>query len=114
MPVKFSYDPQFGLRIEPELDSELSREEAMIVAIRDLAAGMNSLSQAMWEFFDEFRFKQFYKPEQPSPARGLEPSPVRADEPSRAAVSRTPKPAKKPSAPARKKAPAGKLKKRRK
>jgi hypothetical protein len=98
MPVKFSYDPQFGLRIEPELDSELSREEAMIVAVRDLAAGMNSLSQAMWEFYEEFRFKQFYKRDEPSPARGPEP---RA-------------PAKKPSAPTRKKAPAVKSKQRRK
>ena len=98
MPVKFSYDPQFGLGIEPELDSELSREEAMIVAVRDLAAGMNSLSQAMWEFYDEFRFKQFYKPEEPSPAR--------------APAARAP--AKKARAPARKKAPAAKSKKRRK
>jgi hypothetical protein len=55
MPVKFSYDPQFGLQIEPELDSELSRDEAMIVAVRDLASGMNSLGQAMWELFDEFK-----------------------------------------------------------
>jgi hypothetical protein len=97
MPVKFSYDPQFGLRIEPELDSELSREEAMIVAVRDLAAGMNSLSQAMWEFYDEFRFKQFYKPDEPSPARARDSAP-----------------AKKPRAPTRKKAPAVKSKKRRK
>jgi hypothetical protein len=97
MPVKFSYDPQFGLRIEPELDSELSREEAMIVAVRDLAAGMNSLSQAMWEFYDEFRFKQFYKPDEPSPARAPDNAP-----------------AKKSRAPTRKKAPAVKTKKRRK
>jgi hypothetical protein len=98
MPVKFSYDPQFGLRIEPELDSELSREEAMIVAVRDLAAGMNSLGQAMWEFYDEFRFKQFYEPEERSAPR--------------APAARVP--AKKASAPARKKAPAAKSKKRRK
>jgi len=114
MPAKFSYDPQFGLRIEPELDSELSREEAIMGAVRDLAAGMNSLGQAMWELYDEFRFKQFYKPEAPAAARGLEPSPLRADEPSRAAVSRTPRPAKKATAPARKKAPVPKSKKRRK
>ncbi|MBV9394789.1 MAG: hypothetical protein JOZ84_10285 [Methylobacteriaceae bacterium] len=122
MPVKFSYDPQFGLRIEPELDSELSREEAMIVAVRDLGAGMNSLSQAMWEFYEEFRFKQFYKTDAPSPARVDETSPpridevfpARADEPAPAPAARTRKPAKKPSAPARKKAPAVKSKKRRK
>jgi hypothetical protein len=98
MPVKFSYDPQFGLRIEPELDSELSREEAMIVAVRDLAGGMNALSQAMWEFYDEFRFKEFYK----------------RDEPSQAGVPATRIPAKKTSAPTRKKPPAAKSKKRRK
>ena len=98
MPVKFSYDPQFGLQIEAELDSELSRDEAMIVAVRDLASGMNSLSQAMWELYDEFRFKQFYKPEEPSPAR----------------VSTARGPTKKASAPARKKPPAAKSKKRRK
>lgn len=113
MPVKFSYDPQFGLRIEPELDSELSREEAMIVAVRDLAAGINSLSQAMWEFADEFRFKQFYKRDEPSRARVDEPSPARADEPSTAPASRTRMPAKKASAPARKKTSPSKAKKRR-
>jgi hypothetical protein len=96
LPVKFSYAPQFGLRVEPELDSKLSREEAMIVAVRDLAAGMNSLSQAMWELHEEFRYKQFYK-------RDDQP-PHRLDEP--------PGPAKKASAPARKKPPAVKSKKR--
>jgi hypothetical protein len=99
MPVKFSYDPQFGLRIEPELDSELSRDEAMIVAVRDLAAGMNSLGQAMWELYDEFRFKEFYKRDEPPP-------------PGRA--SARPAPAKKASAPKRKKPPAAASKKRRK
>jgi hypothetical protein len=112
MPVKFSYDPQFGLRIEPELDSELSREEAMIVAVRDLAAGMNSLGQAMWEFYDEFRFKQFYKRDEPAPARGVHPSPVRAEEPPPAPVSRTPKAPKRASAPTRKQPAARKSKKR--
>ena len=107
MPVKFSYDPQFGLRIEPDLDSELSREEAMIVAVRDLAAGMNSLSQAMWELHEEFRYKQFYK-------RDEQPPPVRVDEPPAAPVSPAGKPAKKASAPARKKPPTVKSKKRRK
>jgi hypothetical protein len=99
MPVKFSYDPQFGLQIEAELDSELSREEAMIVAVRDLAAGMNSLGQAMWELYEEFRFKEFYK-------RGEPPPPARA--------SATRLPAKKASAPKRKKPPAATSKRRRK
>jgi hypothetical protein len=98
MPVKFSYDPQFGLQIEAELDSELSREEAMIIAVRDLAAGMSSLGQAMWEFYDEFRFKEFYKRDEPSPP------PVPAAH----------APAKKASAPKRKKPPAPASKKRRK
>jgi hypothetical protein len=98
MPVKFSYDPQFGLQIEAELDSELSREEAMIIAVRDLAAGMSSLGQAMWEFYDEFRFKEFYKRDEASPP------PVPA---ARA-------PAKKASAPKRKKPPAAASKRRRK
>jgi hypothetical protein len=101
MPVKFSYDPQFGLQIEAELDSELSREEAMIIAVRDLAAGMSSLGQAMWEFYDEFRFKEFYKRDEPSP-------------PPRARASETHAPAKKASAPKRKKPPAAASKKRRK
>jgi hypothetical protein len=101
MPVKFSYDPQFGLQIEPELDSELSREEAMIVAVRDLASGMSSLGQAMWELYDEFRFKEFYKRDEPR-------------SPARVAATRTPAPAKKPSAPKRKKASATASKKRRK
>jgi hypothetical protein len=101
MPVKFSYDPQFGLRIEPELDSELSREEAMVVAVRDLASGISSLGQAMWELYDEFRFKEFYKRDEPPP-------------PPRAAATRAPAPAKKASAPKRKKAPASPSKKRRK
>jgi hypothetical protein len=101
MPVKFSYDPQFGLRIEPELDSELSREEAMIVAVRDLASGMSSLSQAMWELYDEFRFKEFYKRDEPPP-------------PARVAPTRRPTPAKKASAAKRKKPPAAAAKKRRK
>jgi hypothetical protein len=99
MPVKFSYDPQFGLQIEAELDSELSREEAMIIAVRDLAAGMSSLGQAMWEFYDEFRFKEFYKRDEPPP-------PARA--------SATHAPAKKASPPKRKKPPAAASKKRRK
>jgi hypothetical protein len=103
MPVKFSYDTQFGLRIEPELDSELSREEAMIVAVRDLASGMGSLSQAMWELCDEFKYKEFYKRDEP-------PSPT----PSPARVAATSTPVKKASAPTRKKPPAVKAKKRRK
>jgi hypothetical protein len=98
MPVKFSYDPQFGLQIEAELDSVLSREEAMIIAVRDLAAGMSSLGQAMWEFYDEFRFKEFYK----------------RDEPSRPPVPVAHAPAKKASAAKRKKPPAAASKKRRK
>ena len=98
MPVKFSYDPQFGLQIEADLDSELSREEAMIVAVRDLAAGMSSLGQAMWEFYDEFRFKEFYKRDEPPSAR----------------ASATRAPARKASAPKRKKPPAAASKKRRK
>jgi hypothetical protein len=61
MPVKFSYDTQVGLRVETDFDSELSREEAMVVAVRDLASGMHSLSQAVWELYDEFRFKQSSK-----------------------------------------------------
>jgi hypothetical protein len=112
MPAKFSYDPQFGLRIEPELDSELSREEAMIVAVRDLAAGMSSLSQAMWEFSEEFRFKQFYKRDEPSPARVDEASPTRVDEPAPARGPARRSPAKKASAPARKNPTAAKSKKR--
>src|SRR5947209_5374944 len=99
MPVKFSYDPQFGLRIEPELDSELSREEAMIVAVRDLASGMSSLGQAMWELYDEFRFKEFYKRDEPA-------------SPARVAATRTP--AKKARPPTPKKPPAAAAKKRRK
>jgi hypothetical protein len=99
MPAKFSYDPQFGLQIEAELDSELSREEAMIVAVRDLASGMSSLGQAMWELYDEFRFKEFYKRDEPPP---------------RARASETHAPAKKASAPKRKKPPAPASKKRRK
>ena len=100
MPVKFSYDPQFGLQIEAGLDSELSREEAMIVAVRDLASGMSSLGQAMWELYDEFKFKEFYKRDEPPP-------PARA--------SATPAPAKKAGAPKRKRPPpAAASKKRRK
>jgi hypothetical protein len=106
MPVRFSYDPQFGLRIEPELDSELSREEAMIVAVRDLAAGMSSLSQAIWELYEEFRFKEFYKRDEPPPARVNEPAPAR--------VPAARAPAKKTTASARKKPAAVKSKKRRK
>jgi hypothetical protein len=98
MPVKFSYDPQFGLQIEAELDSELSREEAMIVAVRDLASGMNSLSHAVWDLYEEFRLKQFYKRDEPSPPRPP--------------AARTP--VKKAPAAARKKAPAAASKKRRK
>jgi hypothetical protein len=85
----------------------------MIVVVRDLAAGINSLGQAMWEFADEFRFKQFYKRDEPSRARVDEPSPARADEPSTAPASRTRMPAKKASAPARKKTSPSKAKKRR-
>ena len=95
MPVKFSYDPQFGLQIEAELDSELSREEAMIVAVRDLASGMNSLSHAVWDLYEEFRLKQFYKRDEPSPPRA-------------------PAPVKKPTAATRKKASGAASKKRRK
>src|SRR5947199_8619653 len=98
MPVKFSYDTQVGLRVETDFDSELSREEAMIVAVRDLASGMHSLSQAVWELYDEFRFKQSSKRDEPSPA----------------AVTPVPAPAKKPSAPARRKAPPARSKKRKK
>ncbi|MEA2858627.1 MAG: hypothetical protein QOC72_666 [Methylobacteriaceae bacterium] len=105
MPVKFSYDPQFGLQIEPELDSELSRDEAMIVAVRDLASGMNSLGQAMWELFDEFRFKEFYKREEPAPERvsAAPAPPKRASAPAH----------RKATAPTRKKPPAAKSRKRR-
>jgi hypothetical protein len=98
MPVKFSYDTQVGLRVETDFDSELSREEAMIVAVRDLASGMHSLSQAVWELYDEFRFKQSSKRDETSPA----------------AVTPVPAPAKKPSAPARRKAPPARSKKRKK
>jgi type VI protein secretion system component VasK len=71
----------------------------MIVAVRDLASGMSSLSQAMWELYDEFRFKEFYKRDAPPP-------------PARASATRAP--AKKASAAKRKKPPAAAAKKRRK
>ena len=109
MPVKFSYDTQVGLRVETDFDSELSREEAMVVAVRDLASGMHSLSQAVWELYDEFRFKQSSKRDEPSPA-AIAPAPA----PAPAKKASAPTPAKKPSPPARKKAPPARSKKRRK
>jgi hypothetical protein len=107
MPVKFSYDTQVGLRVETDFDSELTREEAMVVAVRDLASGMHSLSQAVWELYDEFRFKESSKRDEPSPA-AISPAPAPAKTPSAPARS------KKASAPARKKTPPARSKKRRK
>ncbi len=61
MPVKFLYDQEYGLKIETsENDEELTEQQAMIVAVRDLASGMDSLSRALWDFEEEFRFKHFY------------------------------------------------------
>ncbi|MBV8850691.1 MAG: hypothetical protein JOZ16_14035 [Methylobacteriaceae bacterium] len=106
MPVKFHYDPQFGLRVEPELNSELNRDEAMIVAVRDLAAGMHSLSQAMWDLYEEFRYKEFFKRDAAASA------PVSASPPPQRKAS-APPPANEPSAPPRKKPAPARSKKRR-
>lgn len=60
MPVKFVYNAEYGLQIEGEDGAELTNEQAMILALRDLASGMDSLARAHWDLEEEFRFKKFY------------------------------------------------------
>jgi hypothetical protein len=63
MSTKFLYGGDFGLRIEADENEELTESQAMIVAVRDLAAAMSSLAQAHWDFREEFVGKHFFDPD---------------------------------------------------
>jgi hypothetical protein len=60
MAVRFLYDGEYGLKIEAGDNEELTEQQAMIVAVRDLASGMSSLGHALWEIQTEFDTKKFY------------------------------------------------------
>jgi hypothetical protein len=60
MAVRFLYNGEHGLQIEADDNEDLTEQQAMIVAVRDLASGMSSVSQALWEINNEFDIKKFY------------------------------------------------------
>jgi hypothetical protein len=75
MAAKFLYDRDFGnLKIETdENDEELTEQQAMIVAVRNLSSGMELLGNALWEIAQAFEYKKFYDEDAQSSA-----SPTRA------------------------------------
>lgn len=61
MAVKFIYSSEWGLQIKAEDGDELTEQQAMILAVQDVASGMDNLAKAVWNFDEEFVGKDFYK-----------------------------------------------------